>query len=98
MVKRRTQRPIIHTVASFTAHFIPAPEGGYAVEMPALPGCLTQGDTFEEAEANAREAIQSYLASLAADGEPVPYDTETVLKRITVRIKTPRIPLRAPRL
>jgi predicted RNase H-like HicB family nuclease len=34
------------------------PEGGYSVEVPELPGCFTEGDTFEEALANAREAIE----------------------------------------
>jgi predicted RNase H-like HicB family nuclease len=37
------------------------PEGGYSVEVPELPGCFTEGDTREEAIANAREAIDCYL-------------------------------------
>ena len=37
-------------IASYTVHFIPAEEGGYTVEVPALEGCATEGDTFEEAE------------------------------------------------
>lgn len=49
--------------------------GGYSVRVPALPGCNTQGDTFEDALANAREAISAYLADLAASGEPVPTET-----------------------
>jgi predicted RNase H-like HicB family nuclease len=36
-------------------------EGGYSVEVPALPGCCTQGDTLREAISNAREAIEGYL-------------------------------------
>jgi predicted RNase H-like HicB family nuclease len=36
-------------------------EGGYSVEIPELPGCFTEGDTVEEALANAREAIACYL-------------------------------------
>jgi predicted RNase H-like HicB family nuclease len=36
-------------------------EGGYSVEVPELPGCFTEGDTREEALANAREAIDCYL-------------------------------------
>ncbi|MBI2939617.1 MAG: type II toxin-antitoxin system HicB family antitoxin [Chloroflexi bacterium] len=47
-------------------------EGGYSVSVPALPGCHTQGDTLEEAIANAREAIQCYIEGLLADGEPIP--------------------------
>ena len=37
------------------------PEGGYSAEVPALPGCYTDGDTLEEVQANLREAIQLYL-------------------------------------
>lgn len=51
-------------------------EGGYSVSVPALPGCHAQGETLEEAIANAREAIQVYVESLIADGEPVPEEVE----------------------
>ena len=37
------------------------PEGRYSAEVPALPGCYTDGDTLEEVRANLREAIQLYL-------------------------------------
>jgi predicted RNase H-like HicB family nuclease len=39
-----------------------AEEGGYTVEVPALPGCISEGDTYDEAIANIREAIELYLA------------------------------------
>lgn len=39
-----------------------APEGGYWVEVPALPGCATQGETFEELLTNLYEAIKGYLS------------------------------------
>ena len=55
----------------------PDPEdGGYTVHVPALPGCHTQGETLEEAIANAREAITGYLEALAADGLPIPRERE----------------------
>ncbi len=38
-----------------------AEEGGYTVEVPALPGCVSEGDSYEEALANIREAIELYL-------------------------------------
>ncbi len=41
-----------------------AEEGGYNVTVPALDGCFTEGDTEEEAIANAKEAIQCYLEGL----------------------------------
>ena len=42
-----------------------AEEGGYWAEVPALPGCCTEGDTLEELCANLREAIRGCLAVLA---------------------------------
>ena len=48
------------------------PEGGYTVNVPALPGCVTYGSDLEEAELNAKEAIELYVESLKAHGEAVP--------------------------
>ena len=39
----------------------PSEEGGYTASVPALPGCISEGDTMEEAVANIREAIELYL-------------------------------------
>jgi predicted RNase H-like HicB family nuclease len=50
------------------------PDGGYVVSVPALPGCVTQGETVDEAMAMARDAIEGYLAVLEEDGEPLPAD------------------------
>ncbi len=41
-----------------------AEEGGYNVTVPALDGCFTQGDTYDEAMANAKEAIYCYIEGL----------------------------------
>jgi len=51
---------------------------GYTVLVPALPGCVTQGRTREEAIERAKEAIAAYIESLQADGEPVPRETQPV--------------------
>jgi predicted RNase H-like HicB family nuclease len=37
--------------------------GGYSAEVPALPGCYTQGETLDEVRANVREAVEGWLAS-----------------------------------
>jgi predicted RNase H-like HicB family nuclease len=47
-------------------------DGLWVVECPSLPGCISQGETKEDAIANIREAIQGYIAALEADGLPVP--------------------------
>ncbi|HVC57474.1 MAG TPA: type II toxin-antitoxin system HicB family antitoxin [Stellaceae bacterium] len=47
-------------------------DGGYVVVVPALAGCVSQGDTRAEALANIREAIELYLADCRDAGDPVP--------------------------
>lgn len=47
-------------------------DGVYVAEVPALPGCISQGRTRSEAVENIKEAIAAYLESLKAHGEPVP--------------------------
>jgi predicted RNase H-like HicB family nuclease len=47
-------------------------DGVYVAEVPALPGCISQGKTREEAVENIREAIAAYLESLEAHGDPIP--------------------------
>lgn len=72
-----------HEIQSFTAVFEPAEEGGYVVHVPALPGCHTQGETFEEAQINAQDAIEGYLAALRDLDEDIPVESE---KTITGRV------------
>lgn len=59
-------------------------EGGYTVMVPALPGCITGGDTLEEAIENAREAVELYVESLLEMGEDVPTEDETLELILTV--------------
>jgi predicted RNase H-like HicB family nuclease len=61
-------------MTEYTIILEPDPDGGFTVLVPALPGCITEGDTREEAIENAKEAIALYIESLLADGEPVPTD------------------------
>ncbi|MDF2430980.1 MAG: hypothetical protein JWP44_611 [Mucilaginibacter sp.] len=50
----------------------PGPEGGYTVNIPALPGCITYGKDLEEAKVNAKETIELYIESLKKHGEEIP--------------------------
>lgn len=52
--------------------FEPQPGGGFTVYSPDLPGMVTEGETLEEATANAREAIALYVESMRDRGKPVP--------------------------
>ena len=45
----------------------PSDEGGFTVVVPSLPGCISEGDTKEEALANIREAIELYLEPVEDD-------------------------------
>lgn len=51
-------------VFQYTAVFEPEEVGGYSVTIPALPGCISQGETFEEALTNIKEAAELYLEDL----------------------------------
>lgn len=52
--------------------------GGYWVEVPALRGCASQGETVEDALENVKDAIKLYLEVLQEDGAPIPKDEEVV--------------------
>ena len=45
----------------------PSDEGGYTVYVPSLPGCISEGDTIDEALANIREAVELYLEPVEDD-------------------------------
>lgn len=50
-----------HKVLEYNVIFQKEKEGGYSVWVPSLPGCASQGETFEEALDNIKEAISLYL-------------------------------------
>ncbi|HEX5269827.1 MAG TPA: type II toxin-antitoxin system HicB family antitoxin [Gemmataceae bacterium] len=68
-----TPRPFtLQLAVTLTAVVHPEPEaGGFSAEVPALPGCYTQGETLEEVQANLKEAAEAWLAS-AHDHAPRP--------------------------
>lgn len=66
-------KKVIHT---YTVIFEKAPEGGYIAYVPLLPGCVSQGETFEEAKEGIKEAIEGYLAVLKEDGEEAPIESD----------------------
>lgn len=58
-------------VLEYDVVFEEAEEGGYTAYVPALSGCISEGDTFEEAKKNITEAISAYLESIAKEGEEI---------------------------
>ncbi len=71
---------------SYTVLFEPAEEGGYVAFCPALPGLVTEGETFDETRERVREAIEGYLESLIKDGDPIPVDKKIMLDPVKAQV------------
>ena len=56
----------------FEAFLEPAEEGGFVVTVPALPGCISEGNTREEALENIKDAIEGYLEVMRRHGQSLP--------------------------
>lgn len=56
----------------FRIHIDQDEDGKFVATCPTLPGCVSQGDTREEAKRNIADAMQGYLDSLAKHGDPIP--------------------------
>lgn len=65
----------------FTVILEPEAEGGYSVICPAIPGCVSQGDSLDEALANIREAILLCLEVQREDEIPLPVETPEMIAR-----------------
>lgn len=61
-------------------------EGGYVADCPAIPGCVSQGASVEEAIVNIREAIEGCLESLAARQQPLPRAGDILFANVDVKI------------
>ena len=67
-------------VFKYTAVFEQDPgEGGYTVSIPSLPGCVSEGETFEEALKNIKEAAELYLEDLKGNNEEIPREQEPIV-------------------
>ncbi len=66
MIKNINQQILRYDVV-----FQEAQEGGFTAYVPALAGCVSEGDSFEEAKGNNTEAILAYLESLGKDGQKI---------------------------
>ena len=62
----------------------PETDGTYTVIVPSLPGCLTLGDTIEEALDMAKEAIEVYIECIPAIGREIPVEEDLIEATITV--------------
>ncbi len=60
----------------FTVDIEKGEDGYFVVSVPALPGCFSQGDTYEEAVLMAEDAIRGYLQLMVERGEQIPVEPE----------------------
>ncbi|MGE0715826.1 MAG: type II toxin-antitoxin system HicB family antitoxin [Alphaproteobacteria bacterium] len=69
---------------SFSVILEPQEDGGYTALVPALPEVVTEGDSEEEALANAAEAIRAVLEFRRDRGLPVPADARPTIRSVTI--------------
>ncbi|MBS3060888.1 MAG: type II toxin-antitoxin system HicB family antitoxin [DPANN group archaeon] len=67
----------------YTVLVFRAEEGGYWAEVPALPGCYSQGETIEETIKNVKEAVEAHISALKVE-ERVPTEEDFVIARVNV--------------
>ena len=60
------------------------PEGGYTVTVPSLPGCVSFGQTVDEALDMAKEAIEIFIESLKNHGDEIPVENEVLEATVAV--------------
>lgn len=77
-------KSLTDTILKYDAIFEEAEEGGFSVSVPSLPGCISEGDTFEEAKMNITEAISAYLESMSKDEIPMKSNSSTFIGSIEV--------------
>lgn len=71
-------------MSRYIVYLEPAEEGGYIVSCPQFPGCVTQGETIDEALAMIKDAVNGYIFSLKSYGEPVPPGIDESIEKIEV--------------
>lgn len=83
--RRIARTPVSVGQYTYTVVITPNDPDGYLVTCPALPGLVTQGETFDEARAMAADAILCHLESIIEDGLPIPVD-ETIITPVSVKV------------
>jgi len=59
---------------TYSVELKPQKEGGYTVTVPALPGCISEGDTAEEALTNIKDAVEGYIQVLIKHKRKIPLE------------------------
>lgn len=74
---------------AYRVHLEPEPEGGFTVTVPALPGCVTWGQTYEQALEMAQECIEGFLEALVKANQPIPEEPAAALTEGLVLVNRP---------
>ncbi len=74
----------------FTVNIERGEDSHFVVSVPALPGCFSQGDTYEEAVAMAEDAIRGYLQLAIEKGETIPSEKKP-LKKVVLSVPFPSL-------
>ena len=72
-------------ILSYKVIFEPAEEGGYTVYVPSLPGCISEGDTYEEALKNIKEAINGWIEVSMKFGDEIP-PSDVIIDTVAVSV------------
>ena len=70
----------------YTILIYQAEEGGFWSEVPALPGCYSQGETIDETLQNSKEAIEAHLLALKEDQVAAPVEESLFIGRVQVEV------------
>jgi len=72
-------------VLSYKVVFEPAEEGGYTAYVPSLPGCISEGDTYTEAQKNIKEAIEGWIEVSRKFGDEIPR-SDVIIDTVAVSV------------
>ena len=72
-------------VLSYKVVLEPAEEGGYTVYVPSLPGCISEGDTYQEALENIKEAIEGWIEVSQEFGDEIP-PSDVIIDTVQVSV------------
>ena len=73
-------------IIDYTILIHQAEEGGFWSEVPALPGCYSQGETIDETLQNSKEAIEAHLLALKEDQVAAPIEESLFIGRVKVEV------------
>ncbi len=72
-------------ILSYKVIFEPAEEGGFTAYVPSLPGCISEGDTYEEAMKNIKEAISGWIEVSKKFGDEIP-PSDVIIDTVAVSV------------